>query len=167
MKNSELTNLKSFLSGYFHEDWPLESDGPDDAIRRFLASGPGVVLRERIVAEIDEYLATKEAADIEKGLLMDLGCYSLPSADGMRASARSTGRHKVPAGHELIRMVCCPGWFASCAMTAWPTGVAPCSAAERSARAGCEAGGQARGGVPDCVWMRATGTSPVIKGTSR
>lgn len=87
MKHSERTDLQSFLGGYFHEDWLLESDGPDDAIARFLAGEPGAALRERIVAQIDEYLATKAAADIEESLLKDLGCYYLPSADGMSAGA--------------------------------------------------------------------------------
>lgn len=87
MKNGKLTDLESFLGGYFHEDWRLESDSPDDAIARFLAGEPGAGLRERIVAQIDEYLATKAAAGIEEGLFKDLGCYYLPSADGMSAGA--------------------------------------------------------------------------------
>ena len=87
MKNSELADLKSFLGAYFHEDWPIESGNPDGAIQLFLDSAPSAALRVRIVSQINDYLHAKEEAGIEEGLLKDLGCYYLPSADGMRASA--------------------------------------------------------------------------------
>lgn len=87
MTTSDLTELKSFLGGYFHEDWELEASEPDEAISRFLESDPGASEIDHIVAQICHYLGDgKDDVAVEHGLLKDLGCYYLPSADGISAS---------------------------------------------------------------------------------
>lgn len=87
MKRTNLADLSDFLGAYFHEDWLLESSDPDQAVRRFLASGPTAAHRARIVVQIGEYLVSKDEAGVEAGLMSDLGCYYLPSADGIEARA--------------------------------------------------------------------------------
>jgi hypothetical protein len=87
MTTSDLAELKSLLSGYFHEDWELEASEPDEVIFRFLESGPSASEIDRIVAQIRHYLGGgKDDTTVERGLLKDLGCYYLPSADGISAS---------------------------------------------------------------------------------
>lgn len=82
----ELTELKSFLSGYFHEDWELDNAEPDEVITLFLESRPYESVLERIVEQIRWYLDSgKDDITVEQGLLNDLGCYYLPSADGIGA----------------------------------------------------------------------------------
>jgi len=92
MTASDVAELRSFFSGYFHEDWELDASEPDEVISQFLRSGPSSNEVDRIVAQIGRYLdAGKDDAAIERGLLEELGCYYLPGADGM--SARDWLRH--------------------------------------------------------------------------
>lgn len=81
MTSADLHALKSFLSGYFHEDWDAEASEPDQVIAYYMASKPSPSTLEMIIAQIDQYLSV--AGDDEKRLLLDLGCYYLPSADGL------------------------------------------------------------------------------------
>jgi hypothetical protein len=92
MMASDVSELRSFFSGYFHEDWELDALEPDEVISQFLKSGPSPNEVERIVAQIGCYLgAERDDAAIERGLLEELGCYYLPGANGM--SARNWLRH--------------------------------------------------------------------------
>jgi hypothetical protein len=86
MRSANLEILKSFLGGYFHQDWDLEASDADKVIANYLASKPSTNNIEMIIVQIDQYL--NDAGDdlnIEVGLLRDLGCYYLPSADGLTA----------------------------------------------------------------------------------
>lgn len=86
MTACDLTELRQFFSGYFHEDWQLDSSEPDEVIAQFLMSGPSQDEIDRIVAQIACYLdAATDNAAIERGLLVELGCYYLPDADGVSA----------------------------------------------------------------------------------
>lgn len=86
MMAGDVAELKSFFSGYFHEDWELDASEPDDVISQFLRSGASANEVDRIVAQIGSYVAAREdEAAIERGLLEELGCYYLPGADGMSA----------------------------------------------------------------------------------
>jgi hypothetical protein len=90
--------LRSFLSGYFHEDWALDASRPDDVVAQFLTSRPPAFEVDRIVAQISDYLTSrKEEEAVERGLFEELGCYYLPSADGL--SARDWLHHVV----QLLR----------------------------------------------------------------
>lgn len=86
MTADDFAELKSFLSGYFHEDWEADASEPDDVISQFLGSDPGRDEINRIIDQIGRYLdGGRDDAAIEAGLLEELGCYYLPSADGMSA----------------------------------------------------------------------------------
>lgn len=79
--------LKSFLSGYFHEDWEMDASRPDEVVSQFLKSKPDLSEIELIIDQINRYL--KSAVDdleVERGLFEKLGCYYLPSADGVSAA---------------------------------------------------------------------------------
>lgn len=91
MTMSDIADLRAFFSGYFHEDWEMDASGPDEVISQFLRSEPGTDEINRIVAQIGRYLGRQDDMAIERDLLEELGCYYLPSADGM--SARNWLRH--------------------------------------------------------------------------
>lgn len=66
----------------FHEDWELDATEPDEAISQFLRSDPSLNEIDRIVAQIRQYVSDdKDDAALEHGLIEELGCYYLPSAD--------------------------------------------------------------------------------------
>jgi CdiI immunity protein len=86
MKASNFSELKSFLSGYFHEDWELDGCEPDEIIFLFMKSQPSSVEVDLIVSQIGRFLdAGKYEASIERRLLEELGCYYMPSADDIDA----------------------------------------------------------------------------------
>lgn len=84
MKYEKFEALKQFLSGYFHEDWALEAVTPDDVVMQYLATHPTNIRIQCLAAQINQYVDSKhDDATIEHGLFEELGCYYLPSADGM------------------------------------------------------------------------------------
>lgn len=86
MTTGDFAELKSFFSGYFHEDWEMDASEPDEVVSQFLSSEPGPNEIDRIIDQIGRYLASrKDDAAAEGDLLEVLGCYYLPSADGMSA----------------------------------------------------------------------------------
>ena len=92
MTASHLVELKSFLSGYFHEDWELDALKADEVLSQFLNSSPSASEIDTIVAQIGCYLdSSKDDAAIERGLFLELGCHYLPGADGR--SARDWMQH--------------------------------------------------------------------------
>jgi hypothetical protein len=79
--------LRSFLSGYFHEDWELDSSEPDEVISQFLDSKPNPNYVAKIASQIEVYLSSESDEQILKnGLLKNFGCYYLPSADSLKTS---------------------------------------------------------------------------------
>jgi hypothetical protein len=88
MIQDRFSELRSFLSGYFHEDWELDSSEPDEVISQFLASKPNPNYVAQIASQIDVYLSSEGDEEIlERGLLKQFGCYYLPSADGLSTSS--------------------------------------------------------------------------------
>lgn len=84
----EMTELRSFLSGYFHEDWTLDASSTDEVVAQFLKAGPSSAKIDRIVSQIQACLNSQLSDEaIERNLLQELGCYYLPSADGLGARA--------------------------------------------------------------------------------
>lgn len=81
----KMSDLKSFLSSYFHEDFYLEAPNPDGNIDLFLRSNPDTDQVNRIVRQIEDYLSSRDDAAIDAGLFKELGCYYWPGADGMSA----------------------------------------------------------------------------------
>lgn len=91
MTTNAFADLKSFFSGYFHEDWETDASGPDEVISQYLKSAPDPNEINRVVTQIGCYLNGKDEAAIERGLFEEFGCYYLPTADGI--SARNWLRH--------------------------------------------------------------------------
>ena len=88
MTESQLSELKCLLSGYFHQDWVLEANEPDEVVSRFMESTKDGDELKAIATQIRSFLASRHSeAVIVQDLLAVLGCYYLPSADGMSASA--------------------------------------------------------------------------------
>ena len=86
MTASSNHELKSFLGGYFHEDWELEASAPDEMIVKFLRDNLDSNNICRVVGQIHQYLdTTGDDMAIEQDLLKEFGCYYLPSADGLRS----------------------------------------------------------------------------------
>lgn len=76
--------LRSFFSAYLHEDWRVEFTDTHLAAKSFLDQEPDQHLLKQIVDEIDAYLNLKRSdLEVEKGLFDELGCYYLPSGEGL------------------------------------------------------------------------------------
>jgi hypothetical protein len=77
--------LANFFSSYFHEDWPCEAETPTQVVQAYLGTAsPSDAARLR--AAIIGFLAReRDNAALEKKLMPELGCYYLPSADGLSA----------------------------------------------------------------------------------
>ena len=92
MTADNFDQLKDFCSSYFHEDWVLDAEDSDQAVSSFLSVGWSAdelrKLSEQILRFADRY--SNDAA-LEQGLLSELGCYYLPSADN--TSAREWLQH--------------------------------------------------------------------------
>lgn len=88
MTNEIWNNLKQFFGAYFHQDWTLEATDPDDVVRQFINDGYSENELIKLANEIETYAVAKgDDTVIEKNLLTELGCYYLPSADGLGARA--------------------------------------------------------------------------------
>lgn len=75
--------LKSFFSGYFHEDWMGDAASAAEVVNLYrLAAKPEEIanLSEAIVLYIERVGSEME---LEKKLFSELGCYYRPSADGL------------------------------------------------------------------------------------
>lgn len=84
MTAGDISELRLLFCGYFYEDWRLEAAESDEVIYQFLRDGwsPNEIVR--IVVQIDRSLNdAKDDFAIKCGLFEELGCYYLPSADGM------------------------------------------------------------------------------------
>ena len=77
--------LTNFFSAYFHEDWPCEAETPTEVVRAYLGTASpsdAARLRAAIIGFVE---FERDNAAIEKKLMPELGCYYLPSADGLGA----------------------------------------------------------------------------------
>jgi hypothetical protein len=81
-----MSHLCNFMSAYFHQDWTDEADNPDQVIENYLTAEP----REYTVGSLEEIrrlLGERRAdAELEQYLLVRLGCYYDPTADGVTVS---------------------------------------------------------------------------------
>lgn len=85
IENMDRETLLKFFSAYFHEDWPCEAGTPADVVNSYLRSAPRAEV-ERLRGAIIRLVENEpEDADLEKQLMPELGCYYLPSADGLTA----------------------------------------------------------------------------------
>jgi hypothetical protein len=85
-------DLFRFFAGYFHEDWTVDDEPPDDVIERFIAAYPERNKLGQLADLIDAF--TAEATDdqaLEQTLFEELGCYYVPAAD--EQSARGWLQH--------------------------------------------------------------------------
>lgn len=92
MKKDDFSELRSFLSGYFHQDWELDASEPDEVVLQFIKRKPGSSKSDQIIEQIERYLdAEIDDEAVERDLFEEFGCYYLPSADG--SNARDWLRH--------------------------------------------------------------------------
>jgi hypothetical protein len=88
MKNEKINELKQFFGAYFHQDWTLDASDPNDIVRLFMSDGCTTNELAHLANDMEHYAATKiDDATTEEGLFSELGCYYLPSADGVGAKA--------------------------------------------------------------------------------
>ena len=84
--------LRQFFAGYFHEDWPVDAATPDNVISSFISEAhpPGELVR---LADFIDAFARGASDDhaLEQAIFTELGCYYVPSADGL--SAKDWLRH--------------------------------------------------------------------------
>ena len=81
-----MNQLRSFMSGYFHEDWPIEASSADEVLHAYLARHPSRTEVLEVETQIRAYVATKASdEELERCLLSELGCYYLPSSEGRKA----------------------------------------------------------------------------------
>lgn len=101
--------LTDFFRAYFHEDWPCEAETSTQVVQAYVntASQSEVArLRAAIISFVER---EQDNAVLEKKLMPELGCYYLPSADGLTARgwllnvadllAARSGPHK-PSGED-------------------------------------------------------------------
>ena len=69
------------LGGYLHQDWPEEHGTAEKAILTFVAENPNEI-QKSIVQQLDEIVPIIRKSNEPEKLLVELGCYYLPSADG-------------------------------------------------------------------------------------
>lgn len=85
MSAYDRVTLTNFFSAYFHEDWPCEAETPTEVVQSYLRTAKHADverLRAAIVTFIEQELDNEA---LEKKLMPELGCYYLPSADGLTA----------------------------------------------------------------------------------
>lgn len=94
MKNSnfilsdKMNELLQFFSAYFHQDWNLEAAHPDEVVHAFMKAAISRNNLINLASNIEIYADSKPDDDAaEIGLFNELGCYYLPSADGIGAKA--------------------------------------------------------------------------------
>jgi hypothetical protein len=83
-----------FFAAYFHQDWHLDDRQPDDVVARFLATMRADESNElaKLADDLDAFAARFAVdAELEGALYRELGCFYLPSADGV--SAREWLKH--------------------------------------------------------------------------
>jgi hypothetical protein len=88
MKENVPNELKQFFGAYFHEDWPHDAATSDEVIAGFISEGRSPEELSRLADMIDAYvIAAPTDEALEEGLFAELGCYYVPSADGLRVDA--------------------------------------------------------------------------------
>jgi hypothetical protein len=80
---SDEAGLKDFLMSYFHQDWDMDGETPDEAITRFLIDRDEALDLRAIVRAIDSLLAEGLAdTELSSRLSKQLGCSYYPPGHG-------------------------------------------------------------------------------------
>lgn len=79
--------LKNFFAGNFHEDWDCDAESDKGVITADARTKSAGDLRTLAGAILDYSRSFTNDSELEKKLFIDLGCYYLPSADGLTAKA--------------------------------------------------------------------------------
>ncbi|NJL27534.1 MAG: hypothetical protein HC897_06365 [Thermoanaerobaculia bacterium] len=84
----EIEDLRQFFGAYFHQDWCLDANEPDQIVQQYLSEGRSLKELTRLALLIEKYaeLMDDDSA-LERALFSDLWCYYMPSADGLAAHA--------------------------------------------------------------------------------
>jgi hypothetical protein len=80
------TILYQFFAGQFHEDWRLDAAGQDEVVSTYihdLGANAGEVLLE-LSKSIELFVAEHpDEKELSAALFDELGCYYVPSSDGL------------------------------------------------------------------------------------
>lgn len=80
---SQRESLFQFFAGFFHQDWRVEAETPDQVISQFASqqSDPSTLaeLSDSIIAFIADH---PDEDDLANALFRELGCYYSPKAIG-------------------------------------------------------------------------------------
>ena len=92
MSTIEFSKLKDFFSAYFHEDWVLEAENPDQVVSNYLAFGWNAKELKELASQMARFTESiSDDAALEQALFSELGCYYIPSVD--KVSARAWLQH--------------------------------------------------------------------------
>ena len=82
----DLNELRQFFGAYFHQDWIVVASDPDEVIHLFKNDGFSHNDLINLANNVEIY-ATSKANDAaaEEGIFSELGCYYIPSVDGVGA----------------------------------------------------------------------------------
>ena len=86
MSEREIWNtIQNFFGAYFHEDWKEDDPSVDAVVQRYLRSHNTKEIRD-LIEDIEQYMKDHPDDDELLRLLFDdLGCYYVPTADGLTA----------------------------------------------------------------------------------
>ena len=84
MRETQRNQLHQFFGAYFHEDWSLGADSPDEVVSAFIRERGDAreleQLSSGIMAFVEQY---PEEDELGEALIKELGCSYLPLADGI------------------------------------------------------------------------------------
>ncbi|BBO34338.1 contact-dependent growth inhibition system immunity protein [Lacipirellula parvula] len=79
--------LRDFFSAYYHEDWDADHHDAAGVIREYINEGRNPSHLSALADAIADLVRRAgNDVDLEDCLLRSLGCYYMPSSDGLSAS---------------------------------------------------------------------------------
>jgi hypothetical protein len=72
--------LAGFLTGYFHQDWSMDSLDWRGVANLFLQDGPPPETLQAIVRALNQLAGSRDDAVLSQRLLKEFGCYYYPGA---------------------------------------------------------------------------------------
>jgi len=84
MNACERMALKQFFSSYFHQDWRYDAQTTTEVVHEYKRTATPSDIRQLRKAIIN-YIDQKDERTLKISLESELGCYYLPSADGISA----------------------------------------------------------------------------------
>lgn len=90
---SSFPQLRQFLGGYFHQDWPVDHDRWEEVVDDFVAESPRSVVTDsasELGALLDQQLDDVELEAVLEalGCSVDPSAFNLSAVDWLRAVAR-------------------------------------------------------------------------------